>query len=337
MIRTLRLPESVAGAILLLATAATALVGAQEIGAQEIGAQEEAPRETVLLSDPEIQDSASGEPVIIETRRGDSSQEGTPGASVSEADTSEAAAPAAEAQAPASPPAAPAVDFGETFVKANAAYEEGDAQGAVERYTSLLAAGAESGQLYYNLGNAYLRSGELGRAVAAYRRSQARLPRNGDVRANLAFARRSAKDAIAPPAPSAVLSTLLFWHFGLSRSELAKVVLVLNLLFWGLLALRLFRRGSEALRWLTFALLLLLLATAGSLAARYFFPSRVAVVIPQEVGAHNGPDSASVVRFKLHAGTELAVKDQRDGWLRVALPEGQQGWIQKEWAQVVER
>ena len=235
------------------------------------------------------------------------------------------------------PSPAAAIDPGETFVLANAAYEEGEAQKAVDLYEAMLAVGTESGQLHYNLGNAYLRNGQLGQAIASYRRSQGFLPRNEDIRANLAFARRSAKDAIAPPAPSAAISTLLFWHFGLSRSELAATVLVLNLLFWGVLALRLFRRGSEILRWLTFGILLLLLAAGGSLAAHYFFPSKVAVIIPQEVGAHNGPSAEAVVRFKLHAGTEVAVRDQRDDWLRVALPDGQQGWIRGDWAEVVER
>ena len=245
---------------------------------------------------------------------------------------------AAEAEPP-SPVATPSAthEGGEAFIRANGAYEEGDPQEAIKAYRGMLAAGFESGHLYYNLGNAFLRNGELGRAIASYRRSQALLPRNQDVRANLAFARRSAKDAIAPPTPSATLSTLLFWHYNFSRSELAFTVLGLNLLFWLALALHLFRRRSEVLRWATFALLLLLLATAGSLAAHYFFPSRIAVVIPQEIDAHNGPDTESVVRFNHHAGTAVTVKDRRQGWLRVALPEGQQGWIHQDWAEVVER
>ena len=236
---------------------------------------------------------------------------------------------AAEQDTPPGPDAA--------FAAAAKAYEAGSYEDAAAGFRQVLAAGVENGHVLYDLGNAYLRNGELGRAIASYRRSQALLPRNQDVRANLAFARRSAKDAIAPPTPSATLSTLLFWHYNFSRSELAFTVLGLNLLFWLALALHLFRRRSEVLRWATFALLLLLLATAGSLAAHYFFPSRIAVVIPQEIDAHNGPDTESVVRFKLHAGTEVAVKDRRQGWLRVALPEGQQGWIQKDWAEVVER
>ena len=60
------------------------------------------------------------------------------------------------------------------------------------------------------------------------------------------------------------------------------------------------------------------------------------MIVPQEVEAHTAPDAESVVRFKLHAGTELTVRDERDGWLRIALPDGQQGWVRRDKAALVE-
>lgn len=222
------------------------------------------------------------------------------------------------------------------FVLANDAYQAGEYDRAAELYRRILERGIDTGHLHYNLGNAYLRGGELGRAIAAYRRSQLRLPRDEDVRANLEFARRTTRDALEPPSPSPVVSTLFFWHYGLSLGELATATVVGNLLLWGLLAARLLGRGREALRWLTIAVLVPLLAVGGSLALRLAQPRRVAVVLPQEVAAQSGPGADAVVRFKLHAGTEVRVRDQRDGWLRISLPDGQQGWIEARWAEVVE-
>lgn len=229
----------------------------------------------------------------------------------------------------------PGADPGELFVTANTAYEAGDHGRAVELYRRLVATGAASGHVYYDLGNAYLRSGELGRAIAAYRRSQALLPRDGDVAANLAFARKSARDAIAPPAPSPILATLFFWHYSLSWPELLRLAALLNALFWGAVILRLFRRRSEVLRWIATGLLALLLAAAGSLAVRLAAPTRIAVVLPQEIDAHAGTGRDTVVRFKLHAGTELRVIERREGWLRIALPDGQGAWIEADHAEVV--
>ena len=243
-------------------------------------------------------------------------------------------APIAETSAASSDPR-PVVP-GEAFVNANAAYEAGRFEEAIELYRQLRKRGLDNGRLLYNLGNAYLRNGELGHAVASYRRSLALMPRDQDTRANLDFARKSTKDAIAAPAPGAALRTLFFWHYSLSRSELGTLVVVLNLALWGVLILRIYRRASETLRWTFIGLLLLLLTTGTSLAVRHLRPQRVAVVIPQEVEVRSGTDATSVVLFKLHAGTEVRVVDRRQHALRIALPEkGQGGWIEARHAELV--
>jgi len=92
-------------------------------------------------------------------------------------------------------------------VGAGTAYEAGDYGRAVTLYEALLDLGWKNGTVYYNLGNAYLRGGELGRAIAAYRYGESFQPRDEDLQANLAFARNTAKDAIQPPRPSATSST----------------------------------------------------------------------------------------------------------------------------------
>ena len=221
-------------------------------------------------------------------------------------------------------------------MRAKAAYDAADYGAAIELYRGLLAAGHDGGRLHYNLGNAYLRNGELGRAIAAYLRGRARLPRDGDLRANLEFARQSARDAIAPPAPPPLVATLFFWHFALSRAELAWLVAALNLLLWSTLGVRLWRPALPASKGAIALLLGLLIATGGSLAVRTLSPARTVVVVPQEIPAFTAPDAESTLRFKLHAGSELRLRGRRDGWLRIALPGGEQGWIQSDWAEVVE-
>ncbi len=82
-------------------------------------------------------------------------------------------------------------------------------------------------------------------------------------------------------------------------------------------------------------MLVLLVASAGSLFVHWTITRPVAVIVPLEVDAHTAPDSESVIRFKLHAGSEVRVQEEREGWLRIALPDGQQGWIEAEFAEVV--
>lgn len=227
-------------------------------------------------------------------------------------------------------------DAGEIFVAANAAYEQGDYATAIRGYRELIERHFSTGRVQFNLGNAYLRNGELGRAIAHLRRGRNLLPRDEDIRANLTFARESTRDAIAPPRASPVMSTLLFWHYRLSRSELALLAVVLSLVFWSLAIVRLYYRNSEILGWILMGFLVVLLGTLGSLVGHRFLLPSVAVVVPQEIDAFTAPDSDSVVRFKLHAGTEVRVKDEREGWLRIVLPDEQQGWIEAVWADVVD-
>jgi tetratricopeptide (TPR) repeat protein len=227
---------------------------------------------------------------------------------------------------------------GEVFVNANAAYEARDHTQAIELYETLLRHDYENGHLYYNLGNAYLRAGQLGRAIASYRRSQIFLPRDEDLRANLDFARKSAKDALAPPTPGPVLATLFFWHYSLSRAELGAVLVILNVFLWSVLILRIFRQGSEILHWTFIVLLLLVLAVGGSLAVHHMKPEETAVIVPQEIDVRSGTSLQDIVLFKLHAGTEVRVVDYREGSVRIALPdEGQGGWIEAQHAELVIR
>ncbi len=250
-------------------------------------------------------------------------------------------APPAEAEAARESPEEEDIVPEEAFVNANAAYEAGDHGQAIELYEALLRHGYENGHLCYNLGNAYLRAGQLGRAIASYCRSQVFLPRDEDVRANLDFARKSAKDAIAPPGPGAVLATLFFWHYGLSRAELGTALVVLNVLFWAALVLRIYRRGSEVLRWVLIVLLLLVLATGGSFAVHHLMSEEIAVIVPQEIEVRSGTSVHDVVLFKLHAGTEVRVVDHREGSVRIALPDdGEEvrgGWIETEHVELVRR
>lgn len=224
----------------------------------------------------------------------------------------------------------------EILVAANTAYGNSEYERAAELYEQLINDGADNGHLYYNLGNAYLRAGHVGRAIAAYRAGQHRMPRNQDLAANLAFARSLTKDALAPAEVSPVLRTLFAWHYGTSMRELLTVTLVVNLLFWGTLAALLFRRESEILRWAVVGLFLILLSVGLSAAVRIVAPRRIAVVQAPEIEVRSGTNRDTVVRFKLHEGAEANVLDLDGEWARISLPNGEQGWVESDLVALVD-
>jgi hypothetical protein len=223
----------------------------------------------------------------------------------------------------------------ELFVEANRRYESGEYGQAVDGYQELIARGVAGAAVYYNLGNALLRDGRLGSAIAAYRRAKVLAPRDEDLDANLRFARDSARDALEPPAPGAIRRTLFFWHYSLSASETIRLAVLASLLVFGALSMQLRRRGSEPLRWIALLAGAVLVAAVGSLACRWALPLRVAVVLPAEVEAFSGTDADTVVRFRLHAGTEVRAVETSGDWVRIVLPDGEQGWIQRDQVELV--
>ncbi|MGH9388155.1 MAG: tetratricopeptide repeat protein, partial [Vicinamibacteria bacterium] len=76
----------------------------------------------------------------------------------------------------------------DAFRQAEALYQEEHYAEAIENYESIRASGVEDGVLYYNLGNAYFKSGRLGLAIVSYERASNLMPGDEDIRANLAFA-----------------------------------------------------------------------------------------------------------------------------------------------------
>ena len=72
-----------------------------------------------------------------------------------------------------------------TFFHANALYKDGQYTAAASDYEQLRNAGLESGNLYFNLGNAYFKAGQRGKAILNYERAHRLLPSDPDVEANL--------------------------------------------------------------------------------------------------------------------------------------------------------
>src|SRR5712675_1418216 len=85
--------------------------------------------------------------------------------------------------------AQPDVDFG----KANQEYAQGHFKEAIAGYETLVRSGSLSANLFYNLGNAYFRTGDFGRAILNYERALALERYHPEAAANLQIARDEAR------------------------------------------------------------------------------------------------------------------------------------------------
>ena len=213
------------------------------------------------------------------------------------------------------------------FDSASRLYEQGQYRAAAAAYGEILGEGRASSALYFNLGNAWFKAGEAGRAILNYRLAERLAPRDPDIRANLRMTRELVRGDAPAPVPA--------WRRWMARLTLDEWTLLAGALVWlcfGALALAELRPARAAgLRRLAagaggFAVLAGLFLGAAWQERR---GHSEAVVVTEEAVVRYGPIEVSPELAKVVDGTELSVLDRKDGWLQVTgIPRGP-GWLQE--------
>ena len=218
-----------------------------------------------------------------------------------------------------------------TFFHANALYKDGQYTAAAADYEQLRNAGLESGNLYFNLGNAYFKAGERGRAILNYERARRLMPGDPDLEANVAYA-RSLTNAEACTAPVWERVAFPVAH----RMATDRLVWLTSSLYTLLLlALGGYRLWPRRPRWLIYAasgLALLLVVCATSLAEQVLngdWQHHAVVVAAGETPARFEPADSGTVHFGLKEGSLVRILDTRQGWLQIARCDGRRGWLAK--------
>jgi len=140
------------------------------------------------------------------------------------------------------------------FQQAGQFYQAGNYAGAAVAYEKILANGVENWQVHYNLGNAYFKQRQLGKAILHYEKALALNPESEDIRFNLDLANLSVIDRIPVPPRSLVviwLDTALH-AMGLQTAAIltaALWVLLFFILIFKILGSGFMQRFSQSLLW----------------------------------------------------------------------------------------
>lgn len=214
------------------------------------------------------------------------------------------------------------------FFSGNTLYGEERYPDAIAAYEKVVASGVESGNLWFNLGNAYFKNGDVGHAVLAYERARRLIPRDPDLHANLGYAREKSGDVDATPlwarlalplASRASSDELLAWASG-----------SFVLLMAALIAARLLPGAARAGRGVAIAAAVVL-ALAGTSAlyrlATVDVPTFAVVVANRDTDVRFEPSENGTAHFATKPGAVLRVLVEREGWAQVARPDGKRGWI----------
>ena len=220
----------------------------------------------------------------------------------------------------------------ETFAKANADYAAGNFKAAISGYEALVKAHHWSASVFYDLGNAYFRTKDFGRAILNYERALALAPGQPEAEANLRLVRDQTRAleltkswpeehlAFLSATQYAVLAAIAFW--------IAAFILG-ALLFW----------KRRPVVWI-FALLLLGALVAASIFAVVTFDSGssgrdLAIVTGAKVQARLATAENAGTVLVLPPGSEIKILSTRGNWSYAALPNDLRGWIPATSAQRV--
>ena len=225
------------------------------------------------------------------------------------------------------------------FNEANQLYQDGQFEVAIEKYEAILAANYESGELYYNLANAYYKMGNIGKARLNYERSLLWLEGDEAVTQNLELLKMRLVDQIEAP-PKLFLT--VWWNSLLNLFNTTTLGIVVLVLFWIVLlsaAVFLYFRKRGRIRWksvfVTTLLLWLFLLVVWINKIYLFETEKYGVILASTITVHAEPSKDTTDLFVLHEGTRVRVERSINGWLEIRLEDGKTGWLQDDALEII--
>lgn len=225
--------------------------------------------------------------------------------------------------------------FSDSVVKANEAYSNQEFELAARLYKSIVDAGYEAPELYYNLGNAYFKNNELASAILYYERAKKLAPNDEQILYNLEIAQSRTMDRIETVPEIFYIRWWKQIRQKLSADNWAKTGVVSLSLFFFILGIYYFTKRIALKKLTFFAGSIVLIATIVVFVLTYSqyhyqVNSNEAVVFSPSVTAKSSPDDNSTNLFVIHEGTKVIVEDEIEGWKEIRIADGSVGWIKEE-------
>ena len=228
----------------------------------------------------------------------------------------------------------------EIMKKANQAYINETYHEAIELYESILEMDVESASLYYNLGNAHYKTGQIGRAILNYERARRLSPNDEAILHNLRIARSLLNGNIE------AMPQLFFldWRDKLVQMQsvdgwaITIIILAFSLM---LCAVLFFAQKSRIQKKVFFfagiiALLFLLMSYYAVNRQHYQqYVKQEAIVMSLRVTAKSAPSDRSIDLFIAYEGTKVELTSNVMDWYEVRLPNGQVGWVNKSALEII--
>lgn len=222
----------------------------------------------------------------------------------------------------------------EVFRQANAAYDSGDFNQAVELYNSIVDSGFDSWELRYNLGNAHYRLDNIGLAILNYERALRFAPSKQIIKDNLTLARSHTVDNIDELPRLFLIEWAQAVAQSMTLSGWLTLFVILALLTCATVSAFLIAKDYK-IRKIIFiigSIVLLLLVFSivnATISVHNASKDNEAIITAPLIVVKGSPDAKSVDKFVLHEGTKVTINDSQDDWWQIEIADGKSGWINR--------
>lgn len=217
--------------------------------------------------------------------------------------------------------------------QANEMYKQANYSDAAKLYESELKKGVAP-QLYYNLGNAYYKTGEIGLSILNYERALRLKPNYKEAEANLKFVQQKVVDNLTTSPGFFVkrwAESIMEWFTSNQWAVISMLTFTLSLGLFLLFAFskeRHIRKLAFYLSFVIFSISITAFVLSG-LRKDEMLKHRNAIIMSGAVTAKSSPDKSGTDLFQLHEGTKVKVKSTLSNWAEIVIENGAVGWVEE--------
>lgn len=223
----------------------------------------------------------------------------------------------------------------ELFENANNEYSEANYEEAISLYKKIIENGQVSVAVYYNLGNAYYKLNKVGPSIYYYEKALQLAPNDEDVKNNIEFARSMTLDDIRETEETGLANGINNLVSVITFNTWAKLAVVFSFLFAVFFLLYYFRQRPlfKRIFFAVAVLMFILSATSVYFAYNQYDiqqNNNFAIIYVEEAEIRDEPTMREESAFELHEGTKAKILEEYQGWVKIELADGTQGWTSQE-------
>tara|TARA_A100000164_G_C21871135_1_gene755196 strand:+ start:165 stop:914 length:750 start_codon:yes stop_codon:yes gene_type:complete len=223
------------------------------------------------------------------------------------------------------------MDFLNLFDEANDFYIKEDYEKSIELYELIIGSGLENSAVFYNLGNSYYRSKDIGQAIWAYKNANKLNPRDKDIAHNLKIAEANKIDRINSPQLFIIHNFYKKIKSAITIFELVLVgAVLLFILSFSWVTKSVAEKKNQVLKNIAQILLVSTIVVHLFILEIIFENKKThnKAVIIKKFKAQSGPFLGdNKVLFNINEGSVVEVLQEKNNWSQIILIDGKKGWI----------